>query len=316
MMHSSRESYSGANSTHDDSEMSKVREAVNQLTKPKDIVQMIKEYTFKARPADNPENLLPTRANLVGLAVRFRDRGKSPARRLQEKRESAAAAHATLDARDRDLSLDVKKPFHSIAHNRHASVRVRNRITVTTYKTERLEASSDYGATMSPSAVPLAVANDLDVERTHESLSMKAVPDSKQPTPGADAASQMFSKVTSVLSKKRGAKSVGRGSSKGEEIRPEDAIAAYYGRLQRMEERMRQEMQEARLQAYSNLDTAVKKKEEKEKEAERLAAQEEERKRRIAAANEVTHGMLEGRKLAQNMRREFAEREEYKRQIA
>ena len=73
-MQSSRNSFSAANSTQDDSEMGKVREAINTLTQPKDIVKMIRDYTFKARPADNPEELLPTRANLVGLAVRFRDK--------------------------------------------------------------------------------------------------------------------------------------------------------------------------------------------------------------------------------------------------
>ena len=71
-MLSSRNSDEGLSTTHDDSEMSKVRQAVNQLTKPKDIVQMIRDYTFKQKPLDRPEELLPTRANLVGLAVRFR----------------------------------------------------------------------------------------------------------------------------------------------------------------------------------------------------------------------------------------------------
>ena len=57
----------------------------------------------------------------------------------------------TIDPAQRDgLLLTGAEKAKPLKHNRHASVRVRNRITVTTYKTERFDTLSDYNTTPNP----------------------------------------------------------------------------------------------------------------------------------------------------------------------
>ena len=52
----------------------KLRQEISEAAQDnkKDIVQMIKEFTFRSRPKEDAEGLLPTLPNLYGLDIRFR----------------------------------------------------------------------------------------------------------------------------------------------------------------------------------------------------------------------------------------------------
>ena len=80
------------------------------VTAPKkDIIQMIKEYTVKVKKPEEKEELLPTRANLHGLAVRF-DFNNSPEKKLRSRHKSIApAATAPLMSLNRHATFEPSK---------------------------------------------------------------------------------------------------------------------------------------------------------------------------------------------------------------
>lgn len=63
----------------------------NSTGRQKDIVELVKEFTFKSRPAEKLEGLLPTLPNLYGLDVRFR----YTERKIKEEKERRRATNQT-----------------------------------------------------------------------------------------------------------------------------------------------------------------------------------------------------------------------------
>ena len=88
----------------------------------KDIIHLIKDFTFKQAPAEKLEGLLPTLPNLYGLDVRF----KYTERKIKEDKERR---RATNKSNGQGIMQD------GVSQNRHAILRDENKISPTTYKT-------------------------------------------------------------------------------------------------------------------------------------------------------------------------------------
>ena len=98
--------------------------------KVKDIVEQIKEFTFKTRQPEDYQTLLPTLPNLYGLDVRF----KYAERKMKEEKEKRKiqSKPGAVGVTDTDRAID------SPPRNRHARLIPKGQyISPVSYKTGR-----------------------------------------------------------------------------------------------------------------------------------------------------------------------------------